>query len=101
MFTNGISEKVIADTSGHRSTTSLRCYEHTSEQQQRAVTAVINNYFAPKTTSDEKKPQFPMEASENRPPMPEVCALPQTSEKKQALQTFSGSFQNCTFNISH
>ena len=73
MFINGISEKVIADTSGHRSTKSLRCYEHTSEQQQRAVTAVINNSSA---TSDEKKPQFPMEASENRPPMPEVCALP-------------------------
>ena len=42
MFTSGISEKVIADTSGHRSTKALRCYEHTSEQQQQAVSAVVN-----------------------------------------------------------
>ena len=34
MFTCGISEKVIADTSGHRSMKALRCYEHKSEQKQ-------------------------------------------------------------------
>ena len=42
MFTSGISEKVIADRSGHRSTKALRCYERTSEQQQQAMSAVIN-----------------------------------------------------------
>ena len=46
MFTSGISEKVIADTSGHKSMNALRCYECKSEQQQQQqqqVTAVINN----------------------------------------------------------
>ena len=42
MFTSGISEKVIADTSGHKSMKAVRCYECKSEQQQQDVTAVIN-----------------------------------------------------------
>ena len=34
MFNEGIPEKVIAETSGHKTMKALRCYEHTSQQQQ-------------------------------------------------------------------
>ena len=42
MFRNGIPEKVIAETSGHGSTSALWCYEHTAAEQKVAVTACIN-----------------------------------------------------------
>ncbi len=42
MFNSGIPEKVIAETSGHKSTKALRCYEHTSQQLKQDVTKVIN-----------------------------------------------------------
>ena len=32
-FNNGIPEKVIAETSGHKSAKALLCYEHTSSAQ--------------------------------------------------------------------
>ena len=43
MFNSGIPEKVITETSGHRSTKALRLYEHTSEQQKQDVTKIINS----------------------------------------------------------
>jgi len=42
MLTSGVEEKIITETSGHRSTKALRTYEHTSEQQRKRVTHVIN-----------------------------------------------------------
>ena len=43
MFNWGFPEKVIAETSVHRNTKALLCYERTSEEFQQAVTKVINN----------------------------------------------------------
>ena len=42
MFNSGVEEKIIAETSGHRSTKALRMYEHTSHLQMKQVTRVIN-----------------------------------------------------------
>ena len=39
----GIPEKIIAETSVHRSTKALRFYELTNAEQQQAVTAIINS----------------------------------------------------------
>ena len=81
MFNSGVSEKVITDTSGHKSIKALRCYERKSEQQQQQVTAVINNgtdfETATCTESDDKLQHCSLSVSKN----------------------FSGSFSNCTFNI--
>ena len=43
MFTKGVPQNIIAETSGHRSTKALRLYERTCVKQQKAVTAVINS----------------------------------------------------------
>ena len=82
MFTCGISEKGIADTSGHRSTKALRCYERKSEQKQQDVTAVINNVcvadnsllHATSTNSDKPLPQ-------------------------DHSRSIDGTFTNCIFNF--
>ena len=73
MFNNGIPEKVIAETSGHKSAKALQCYERTSSVQQQAVTASIN-----------------------------VDANPESSHvpKGGASPSFSGNFNNCTINVS-
>ena len=100
MFNCGIPEKVIAETSGHKSTKALRCYEHTSLQQKQAVTKVINRSVTQsmeescesevaippsKEEKAEYKPTFPPLKEENR-----ACA-------QSIPQSFSG---NCTINIS-
>ena len=41
MFNSGVPEKLIAENSGHKSTKALRCYEHTSSEQQKGVSKVI------------------------------------------------------------
>ena len=103
MFTSGISEKVIADTSGHRSTKALRCYEHTSEQQQQAVSAVINRCSeAVACQPPEKNLQPPekklrMPLSENT--LSQNTLSQNTLAQKTVTPNFSGSFQNCTFNV--
>ena len=78
MFSSGLSEKVIADTSGHKSIKALRCYEHKSEQQQQEVTAVINNGTIPSY---------------------DKVTTSQNVESHSVSKNFSGSFSNCTFNI--
>ena len=41
MFNSGLQEKVIPETSGHKSVKALRCYERTSTAQQQEVTASV------------------------------------------------------------
>ena len=79
MFNNGLPEKVIAETSGHRSVKALRCYEGTSSTQQQAVTASVNvvgqdvdSVVVNKTKASSKLPK--------------------------GIQSFSGNFTNCTMN---
>ena len=88
MFNSGVSEKVIADTSGHKSIKALRCYERKSEQQQQQVTAVINNgtdfETATCTEFDDKTT---------------ALLVKQNAESHSVSKNFCGSFSNCTFNI--
>ena len=82
MFNSGVQEKVIAETSGHKSVKALRCYERTSTAQQQEVTASVN-----------------MEANQgdaNGAPVviPKNSLLPATSPN------VSGNFSNCTINLS-
>ena len=42
MYNAGVPEKLIAETSGHKSTKALHQYKHTSQEQQKAVTSVLN-----------------------------------------------------------
>ena len=81
MFNNGLPEKVIAEMSGHRSVKAWRCYERTSSTQQQAVTASVNvvGQDADSVVVNETK------ASSNPP---------------KGIQSFSGTFPNCTINIS-
>ena len=93
MFNRGIPEKVIAETSGHRSTKALRCYEQTCEQQRQAVTAVINQAEFVSTVKEETKTVTKVKKEEE-------------IEKKEniapslAPPSLSGNFSNCTINIS-
>ena len=107
MFNCGVPEKVIAENSGHRSTKALRCYERTSEDLQQAVTKVINNptnpvspecmalTFQQSTQSTTSVMQLKEIASEDK-------AITKSSglAANPSVGAFSGSFTNCTINIS-
>lgn len=85
MFNSGVSEKIIADTSGHKSIKALRCYERKSEHQQQQVTAVINNGTDFETTESDDKTR--------------ALLVKQNVEGHSVSKNFSGSFSNCTFNV--
>ena len=80
MFTSGVPEKIIADTSGHKSIKALRCYERISKEQQQQVTVVINNGTEPE--SDDK-----------------TLLVKKNMKSHSVSKNFGGSFSNCTFNF--
>ena len=103
MFNCGVPEKVIAENSGHRSTRALRCYEKTSEELQQAVTKVINNptnsatpecmaFTFQQSSQSTSVTEFKEMVSEDKPVT--------TSSANPSVGAFSGSFTNCTINIS-
>ena len=100
MFNSGIPEKVIAETSGHRSTKSLRFYEHTSVQQQQAVTQAINSSKSIEKTQDTEHPGVKEEC---KPSIP-LLGREEDAECKPVAhsipQSFSGSFTNCTVQLT-
>ena len=102
MFNNGIPEKVIAEASGHRSIKALRCYEHTSEQQKQAVTAVINSSHAlekQQLQQPQKEQQQPQkEQQQLQQPQKQQPQQPDAKEEPVATPGFSGNFSNCTIN---
>ena len=90
MFNRGIPEKVIADTSGHRSTKALRCYEQTWRQ---AVTAVINQAEFVSTVKEETKTVTKVKKEEEIEKKENIA-------QSLAPPSLSGNFSNCTINIS-
>ena len=99
MFNAGIPEKIIAENSGHRSVKALRCYERTSDEQQKEVSKVVTKH---------KVDSEAVEAGH------EVAALPEVAAQyvSQSLQvstkcmhphvmspSLSGNFSGCTINI--
>ena len=95
MFNSGLPEKVIAETSGHRSTKALRFYERTSTEQRQAVTTSIN----PTTDIPDLKDAVIPDSKDTVIPESNDTVIP---ESKDAVtpQAFSGTFSNCTFHIS-
>ena len=100
MFNSGIPEKVIAKTSGHRSTKALRFYEHTSVQQQQAVTQVINSSKSIEKTQDTEHPGVKEECKPSIPLLGKEEDAKCKPVAQSFPQSFSGSFTNCTSNIS-
>ena len=69
MFNVGIPEKIIAETSGHRSTKALRFYERTNAEQEEAVTAIINSAVGKeveKEVSDDKEKEVEKKVSDDK-----------------------------------
>ena len=103
IFNCGVPEKIIAENSGHKSTKALCCYEYTSSEQQKAVSKVISNLgdvFRSSATecfggneshkaTPEPSPEFSAGTKPVLAPQPNPFAY-----------TFSGSFSNCTINVS-
>ena len=79
MFNTGIPEKVIAETSGHRSSKALRCYKRTLSAQQQAVTPINNIVSVPLTS-------------------PTLSA--KNEHNSGASSTLSGVFNNCTITLN-
>lgn len=101
LFNNGVEEKIIAETSGHRSTKALRVYERTSEQQKKQVTHVINQseiIEQPKCNvgkkSDEDKPDVRMNDGSTAP------SGSATPSSVGTHPNFSGTFSHCTINLT-
>ena len=107
MFNSGVPEKVIAENSGHKSTKALRCYEHISSEQQKGVSKVIakpGGVFqgSGSTTAEQQlsecspkvELEAPMVSSESKP----ITTAPASANP--FAHTLSGTFSNCTINIS-
>ena len=85
MFNGEIDEKIIAEASGHRSLKALRAYEHTSQLKLQNASRIIN---------EESKPQQGDKKQD--------LGLGQDGATTSVIpgHAFSGSFSNCTINIS-
>ena len=79
MYSSGVPEKLIAETSGRNSTKTLRMYEHTTESQYQSVGGVISDPFKQFTTQENLKPA--------------------ASSATPRIQQF-GSLLNCTLNVT-
>ena len=51
MYDSGVLEKMIQERTGHRSLEALRMYEHTSEQEHQAISAVLSAPSSSKTAT--------------------------------------------------
>lgn len=98
MLNSGIPEKVIAEQSGHRSLKALRCYEHTSLEQQLDVTKAINQIATVEEVEKKEEAE-----KENVAPIADEKPLIKTEAEESATSSvpgLSGCFTNCTINIS-
>ena len=95
MFNSGISEKIIAETSGHKSVKGLCAYKHTSCEQQKQITSIVNNHGMPAITEGKV-------VSTSTPTIDEGKAVNVSSNVATTNSTtgFTGSFSNCTFHIT-
>ena len=101
MFNSGVEEKIIAETSGHRSTKALRMYEHTSHLQMKQVTCVINQS---KLSVEQHECDHGKNPGEDNTDvkMNDQSAAQSTSATQSSVGThpnFSGTFSNCTINV--
>ena len=116
MFNGEVDEKVIAETSGHKSLKALRNYEHTCEQKLQNVSRVINErrnthstgltvteaLKKEQTINDEKQ----ITSTENNDADIKEEKVTGDEDKQDDVksllpnQAFSGTFSNCTINIS-
>jgi len=127
MFNSGVEEKIIAETSGHKSIKALRVYERTSEQQRKQVTRVINQtempVMQPKcnlggeedpgvmstaqssciTMIPEAQPEYTFgQKSDEDKPVVTVSSAQSSSAQSSSGTTqpnLSGTFSNCTINL--
>ena len=101
MFNNGVEEKIIAETSGHKSIKALRVYERTSEQQMKQVTRVINQ----SEVVEQPECNLGKNSGEDKPDvrMNDGCTAQSGSAIHSSIGThpnFSGTFSHCTINLT-
>ena len=101
LFNNGIEEKIIAETSGHKSTKALRVYERTSERQMKQVTHVINQSEIPveqlecdlgKNSCEDKRDVKIIDQSNAQ-------SGSATQSSVGTHPNFSGTLSNCSINV--
>ena len=103
MFNSGVPEKLIAENSGHKSMKALRCYERTSSELQKGVSKVLakpGNSF--EGCKGENLPAPVPKVELETPADEKECkpTLPAASAANPFAHTLSGTFSNCTINIS-
>ena len=118
MFNGEVDEKVIAETSGHKSLKALRSYEHTCQQKLQNVSRVINETRKTDSTGDQDTRCLLSEALGKKQTTEAECKSIKVKEPEEKVkndsdssiqdkvksllpnQAFSGTFSNCTINIS-
>ena len=100
MFNSGVPEKVIADSSGHRSIKALREYERILPKQQKAVTEVVNNpEKSYNILAESTSTSVPVTASFDSKGQGTLTCTPMTASADSAGYVFSGNISNWTINI--
>ena len=102
MFNGKVDEKVIAETSGHRSLKALRSYEHTCKQKLQNVSRIINKTTQLDIIDDKSVDSKDKVQPDEQTTSPLIGSVQDVVTVKSVLanQAFSGMFSNCTINIS-
>ena len=102
MFNGEVDEKVIAETSGHRSLKALRSYEHTCKQKLQNVSRIINKTTQLDIIDDKSVDSKDKVQPDEQTTSPLIGSVQDAVTVKSVLpnQAFSGMFSNCTINIS-
>ena len=93
MFQAGVPEKVIQKRSGHRSTDVLWLYEHISDEQQKAATAVLSS--TDKVDYNSLLPEIKPEPLHN---VPTASKIPNASAATVPSKGFN--FHGCTVSLN-
>ena len=94
MFKADISEKIIAEKSGHKSLKALQMYEHISSRQEQATgVAIINGGQASYSDGE-------LEENSDKKPNMDKSGQEKFQKSPPQLPTFTGKLENCTININ-
>ena len=91
LFASNIPEKVIQETTGHRSLAGLRAYEQTTVDQQRTVTSILGG-----SSLEECVEKRRMEDCEK---LKDSGIEKVEADKTTASNVFSGQLISCVFNL--
>lgn len=90
LFSHNVPEKVIQEVTGHRSLVGLRSYEHTSMEQERNVTLMLNSMVQAEEKEEKGGIKKEMDKEQDKE---------EVKKEMDGSTIFTGQLQNCVINL--